>query len=415
MNHSAGSLKLLLPIATVAIAFFSASPIVAQDAFHVTFGTTGEPGSRYADGAGFVVETDSGDIVVAGTGATYGSDDGIGNRTYPLIARFDSRGALEWQRVYTQLENQRFTAVLSAGEEQYVTLREDPDLRERDRPRPISLRRVSPVGDISESLGELGGYQRLDAFPVTGGEPYFLVVAVSAARGAPALEVKLLRFDLRANVTEQGSPAGIGYLVSLQHAGGGQLLFPRWREREPAGVGGRPSIETEIVRMRLTGEMDVVATVPDKLCRFIASSLNRVFCVAYPPPGPEEPDVLIAYSMAGQELWRHDLPPGVQHVGRIQALESGELVYSYGRDMDAVVNRLSAPGDLLWVRRLRSTGPYTFLAGIKPLRDGRLALFGSTGPLGEYVSTDTNAMLVVTDVADGDVSAKIASIVVASP
>ena len=413
MNDSTGSLKALLPIAALAAAFLSACPTVAQDAFHVTFGTTGDPESRYADGAGFVVETDSGDIVVAGSGASYFSDDGIGVRTYPLIARFDSRGELEWQRVYNDLENHHVTAVLSAGEEQYVMLREDPDLRERDRPRPISLRRVAQGGDLSESLGELGGFSRVDAFPVAGVEPYFLVVAARHAPGdGAALDVKLFRFDLRANVTEQGSPAGIGSLVNLQHAGGGELLFSRWRQRAPAGVRGRPAIETEIVRMRGTGETEVVVTIPDRSCGFVASSANRVFCAAYSWPETDEPYVG-AYSMAGQELWRHALEPGVSV--QLRALETGELVYSYQRDMDAIVNRLSASGDLLWTRRLRSTGPYTYLAGIVPLRNGRLALFGWTGPFGTFNSTDTNAMLVVTDVADGDVSAEIVSIVVGSP
>ncbi|HET7131831.1 MAG TPA: hypothetical protein VFJ95_06260 [Gammaproteobacteria bacterium] len=65
----------------------------AQSAFHVTFGTTASPDQRDADNAVFLAETASGDLVVAGSGASYFSDDGQ-NYVNPLIARFSSAGAL---------------------------------------------------------------------------------------------------------------------------------------------------------------------------------------------------------------------------------------------------------------------------------------------------------------------------------
>jgi len=409
-------LTAFLLAATVAAAALSSRAIVAQDAFHVTFGTTGDPGSRYADGATFVVETDRGDIVVAGGGATYFSDDGITGRSYPLLARFSSRGELAWQRVYTDLESHRVMAVLSAGEEQYVVLRDDSESSGPEPvPTPLSLRRVDQGGDVSESLGELQGFTVLEAFPITGAEPYFLIVGIRPAAGSEtALDVKLFRFDVRAKITEQRAPADIDSIQDFQHAGGGELLLSRWRPRGSAGASNRPLIDTEIVRMRGTGETEVVATIPERLCRSVASSPNRVFCVAYSPEGTDQPDVLIAYSMGGTELWRHDLERGVR-VEQMRALQSGELVYSYPRDMDAIVNRISTSGGLLWMRLLRSTGPYTYLLGIAPLRNGRLALFGFTGPSNAFGSMDTDAMLVVIDIADGDVGAKIVSTVVGSP
>jgi hypothetical protein len=98
----------------------------------------------------------------------------------------------------------------------------------------------------------------------------------------------------------------------------------------------------------------------------------------------------------------------------MRPLESGGLVYSYMQGMSTIVARVSTSGALLWTRRLRSTGPYAFLLGIEQLQDERLALFGSTGTFGGFVSTDTDAMLIVTDATDGDLSADIKSTVVDS-
>src|SRR6185503_5483831 len=193
--------------------------------------------------------------------------------------------------------------VLSVGEEQYVMLREDPEPGGQDViPTPLSLRRVNQSGDVSESLGELRGFTVLEAFPISGAEPYFLIVAIRPAAGSEtSLDVKLFRFDVRAKITEQRAPADIDSIQDLQHAGAGELLLSRWRPRGSAGASNRPMIDTEVVRMRGTGETEVVATIAELLCRSVASSPNRVFCVAYSPERTDQPDVLIAYSMAGTE------------------------------------------------------------------------------------------------------------------
>jgi hypothetical protein len=114
-------------------------------------------------------------------------------------------------------------------------------------------------------------------------------------------------------------------------------------------------------------------------------------------------DVIVAYSLAGQELWRRDLQRH-QSVWQMVLLESGDLIYSYATSEDPIVNRVSPSGDLIWSQTLHSAGQFTFLGGIELLRDGRLAFLGSTGPRNGFVSEDTNAMLVVTGTSEGDLS-----------
>jgi uridylate kinase len=64
------------------------------------------------------------------------------------------------------------------------------------------------------------------------------------------------------------------------------------------------------------------------------------------------------------------------------------------RDSDAVVSHT-----------MHSTGEYVFLTAIETLRDGRLAFLGSTGSFGAFVSTDTDAMLLVADSSGNDLTA----------
>lgn len=407
-------LKQLLDVAAVAAAF-STSAVLAQDAFHLTFGTTGNPESHYADGVGFVVETDSGDVVVAGAGASFFSDDRDG-LTYPLIARVRTDGGLRWQRVYSELENQRVMALLAVGEEQFMVLRTNPRLRTLEGPATgVSLRRIGESGDVSQSLGTLEGFSVLEPFPVKGVEPYFLIVAARhPAAPGPFLDVRLFRLDLRGNVTELASVAGVGSLEGLAYPGGEELLVTRWRSGESAGDGRSIAIHTDVTRVRWTGETEVAFTIANKLCRSVAASLASIFCIEYEWPGTEEAsDVLVSYSPTGQVSWRHDLEPGVR-IRLMRPLDSGGLVYSYVDGTDAIIACLSAAGALLWTQRLRSTGPYAFLGGIEQLRNDRLALFGSTGSFGALVSTDTDAMLIVTDVSDGDLSPEIISTVIDS-
>ncbi len=388
---------------------------LSQEGFHITFGTTGTPESHYADGVGFVVEADNGDIVVAGGGASFFSDDRDG-LTYPLIARVGPDGQLKWQRVYRELENQRIIAFLARGEEQFMVLRANPKLRGLVGPPPeISLRRVDRSGDVSEGLGALEGFSILEPFPVEGVEPYFLIVAGRhTAPPGPFLDVRLFRLDLRGNVLELASVAGIGSLENLTYLGGEAVLVSRWRQTGSVGDGRGSAIRTEVIRIGLTGDKDIALTIPNRLCRSLAASLTGIFCVEYEWPGTKETrDDLVSYSPTGQVLWRHGLEPGI-YIQQMRPVDSGGLIYSYVDEMDTVITRLSGSGATLWTRRLRSTGPYFFLGDIEQLPNERLALVGSTGNFGAFVSTDTDAALIVTDLSHADLSSPIVSTVVHS-
>jgi hypothetical protein len=413
VSHFRRLRKPWLATAGFAAGALSTCTSLAQESFHITFGTTGTQQSH--DGASFVVRADNGDVVVAGSGGSFYSDDRDGV-TYPLIARVDPDGELKWQRVYRELENQRIVAFLGLGEEQFMVLRANPTLRELEAPPPdISLRRVDGSGDVSESLGTLGGFSIVEPFPVEGAEPYFLVVAARhAAPPASFLDVRLFRLDLRGNVLELASVPGIGSLENLTYPGGEAVLVSRWRQAGSTGDGRASPLHTELIRIRLTGETELALTIPNRLCRSLAASLTSIYCVEYEWPGTRvTSDGLVSYSPAGQVLWRHDLESGM-HVQQMRPVDSGGLIYSYVDGMDTVITRLSGSGASLWTRRLRSSGPYVFLGGIEQLRDERLALVGSTGNVGAFVSTDTDAVLIVTDVSQADLSASIISTVVSS-
>jgi hypothetical protein len=400
----------LLAVAVTAAATVLSPAVRAQSSFHITFGTTGTPGNYYADHAGFLAETDGGDIVVAGTGASYASDTGRA-RTYPLIARVDPDGTLKWQRVYRNVENRNIAGLLAVGEEQFVLLRAHPMLSLPDDPPPeISLHRVSPSGDLSPSVGALGGFRTLEPFPVMDQDPHFIVLAARmVAAPSPSLEAKLFRLDLRGRVTELASQAGIDSLENLTYAGEEQLLVS---QTHSTSDGVRVVIRTDVTRLSSRGATEVVLTIADRMCRTLAASMTRYFCSEHEWPGTEtSADTLVAYSSTGGVLWRHDLAPGT-NVGLMRPVEPGGLVYSYLEGRDTMVARLSAAGELLWTRNLRSTGTHVFLAGIQALRGGRVAFLGSTGAFGVFESTDTDAMLVVADIADGDLSSAIVSTVV---
>lgn len=412
MNWSTRSPKPSLLVAAALTGVTPPCTSLAQEPFHITFGTTGYPDSHFADDVGFIVESDSGDIVVAGTGASFFSDD-RGGLSYPLIARVRADGELVWQRVYKELENQSVVGLLAVGEDQFVLLRE---ALTRSAPRglttAVSLRRVSQSGDVSESLGTLGGFSTLEPFPVKGGQPYFLIVG-SRVVPLPSLsrDVRLFRLDLQGNTVELASVPGSGSLVNVAYPGGEELLLSRWHSVADGPVG---ATRNEVTRVRLSGDTETAFTIDHRLCGSIAASLTRVFCVEHEWPQREATsEILVSYSLTGQVLWRRVLEPGV-FVRVMRTVDSGGLIYSHIDGIDTIVTRRSQSGDVLWTQRLRSTGPRVFLRTIEQLRDQRLALLGSTGSFGAFVSTDTNAMLMVTEIADGDLGAPVVSTIVNS-
>jgi hypothetical protein len=360
---------------------------VAQGTFHLTFGTTGSPRGRDADAATFVVETDSGDLVVAGQGASYFSDDGIGIRTNPMVARIDSRGVLQWQRVYTDMENQRILALASRGEEQYMVLAQpEPNIVLN----AVALRRVDAAGNPSEVLGTIEGISVLGTMPAV--DEKLTGFFIAGKRGATPLaahaaDVELLQIDLQGRVTQMSFESGVFHIQHLQQVGGREFLYYKHNEHE-------------IVRLSRAGETKVLATTLDGSCKALVASRDRIICSQ---TRWMKDDVIVAYSLAGQELWRRDLQRH-QSVWQMVLLESGDLIYSYATSEDPIVNRVSPSGDLIWSQTLHSAGQFTFLGGIELLRDGRLAFLGSTGPRNGFVSEDTNAMLVVTGTSEGDLS-----------
>ena len=78
-------------------------------------------------------------------------------------------------------------------------------------------------------------------------------------------------------------------------------------------------------------------------------------------------------------------------------LDSGEVVYSLRDVRETNVIGLNGVGSQVWRQAARSAGEYTFISAIQRLRNGRLAFLGSTGPWNGFVSTDTDAMLLVVD------------------
>lgn len=373
--------------------------IAAEDAFHITFGTTGDPNGRNADSVTFVAQTDSGDIVVPGQGASRWSDDGIGNHTVPFIARTQVGGNLRWQHVYGELQNQLITALISRGEEQYVLLEQpEPD----SLVKRVSLRRIDRRGTPSDEIGALEGLWVEWTIPVVDGDlSYFLLSTKrgSTSKEAYAADVQLLQFDLKGRIADLSIPAGIQSIDHFLRLGQQEfLIVPRWQ-------GTKVFIEDpetyqfrlDFIRINGTGKSELLFTLVNKQCHRVAASTNRIYCAEY-APFRNENEAIVAYSLGGAELWRHDLGPApMDPVRQILPLDSGGLVYSFRDVKDAIVVELSPQGSQAWSQTVRSTGQYTFVSAIESLEDGRLAFLGSTGPWNGFVSTDTDAMLLVTN------------------
>jgi hypothetical protein len=373
------------------VAALAASFAAGENTFHLTFGTTNSPQQRHADTATEIVETESGDLVVAGEGAAYYSDTGS-THTNPMVARISARGVLEWQRVYDELENHRIIAFASRGEEQYMLLAQPvPSVLVNT----VTLRRIDEVGNPSEALATLDGiWVGTAVLAVEGESPHFLVAAKRAATDleAYAADVELLRLDLQGRITEQSFETGVTHLQHLQQVDEQGFLFYKYDERE-------------IARSGRNGETEVLVTIVDGLCGSVVASRDRIVCAQFPWMRTDETnDAIIAYSPAGQELWRRNLARD-HNVRQMQLLESGDLIYAYQASENPTVDRLSPSGGLVWSQTLRSAGPFTFLGNIELLADGRLAFLGSTGPWNGFVSEDTNAMLVVTGTSEDDLNA----------
>lgn len=380
--------------------------IAAEGEFHITFGTTGDTNGRNTDSVTFVVETESGDIVVAGGGGARWSDDGIGNHTSPLIARINANGELQWQHVYNDLESHRITALVSDGGAQYIVL--ERPLRD-NLVSSVTLRRIGEQGNLSDVIVTLEGFWVVQTIPVVDGDlSYFLLAAKKGAtsREAYASTVQLFRLDLQGRITEMDFAGSFDFVEHLQHLGGQQFLLSRSGRGREVVVDGRQTLEvdTDIMRLNQSGETELLFTLVNKMCRHITVSQDQVLCVEYvaftrqPPFG-----AIVAYTQSGQELWRRDFEPDVE-IRQMQALDSGEVLIAYQQGKNTIVSRYNSVGDPVLSHTMHSTGEYIFLTAIETLRDGRIAFLGSTGSFGAFVSTDTDAMLVVTDTSGNDLT-----------
>ena len=325
-------------------------------------------------------------MVVAGEGASFYTDTGSAH-TNPMVARISSRGVLEWQRVYDEFESHRIIAFASRGEEQYMLLAQ---------PVPcvvvntVTLRRIDAVGNPSEALATLDGiWAGAAVLVVEGQSTHFLIAAKRGTTdlGAYTADVELLRLDLQGRITEQSFESGVTHIQHLRQVDEQSFLFYKYDERV-------------IARLGRNGETEALVTMTDGLCGPVVASRDRIVCAQFPWMRTNETnDAIIAYSPAGQELWRHNLARD-QNVRQMQLLESGDLIYTYQASENPTVDRLSPSGDLVWSQTLRSAGPFTFLRSIELLADGRLAFLGSTGPWNGTGSLDTNAILVVAGTED---------------
>ncbi len=287
--------------------------------------------------------------------------------------------------------------------------------------RTHTLRRIDARGNTSEVLGTLEGFRVLETIPVIDGELTHFVMSAKKGRDdleAHAADVQLIRLDLQGRIKELSLAGGIKTVQHLQHLGAQELLFSQWHQGNHV-VDGPPvtGMHTDIMRLSRNGETEILLTMADYiLCGHVLASRNRIICAEFPSLRTDQTnDAIVAYSAEGQELWRRNLERSV-HVQQIQLLESGELIYSHRHSENTIVDRLSSTGEPLGSRTLRSSGQYTFLSVIEPLKDGRLALAGATGPFNPVGSTDTNAMLLVTGTSASDLDApEIVSNVVASP
>jgi len=161
-------------------------------------------------------------------------------------------------------------------------------------------------------------------------------------------------------------------------------------------------MHTDLIRLKSTGEAELLLRLTDRLCRHAVASLDRVVCVEVPLLRTDQTnDAIVAYSVDGSESWRRALERSV-YVEHMKLLDSGDLLYAYHEEENVAVSRVSSSGNQVWKRTLRSAGQYTFLSAIEVLRDGRLALVGATGPWNGFTSMDTNAMVIVTGISDAD-------------
>ena len=397
VSSSKRLIGLVVAVSAIGGAYAPSGAGVAQDGFHITFGTTGDPSGRNADSAAFLVETVSGDIVVAGNGASFSSDDGR-RSSNPMVARTNTRGELRWQRVYADLANQSIIAFASHGEEQYLVL-------ERLQPWPldnvntVTLRRIDERGAASEALLTLDGFRALDARPVFHAELSHFLIAGTGSAG-----LQILHVDLQGHVTESSLVRGLERIQQVQAFGEQDFLVSRSLQAHEHVVNGRPVLDmhTDLIRLKSTGEAELLLRLTDRLCRHAVASLDRVVCVEVPLLRTDQTnDAIVAYSVDGSESWRRALERSV-YVEHMKLLDSGDLLYAYHEEENVAVSRVSSSGNQVWKRTLRSAGQYTFLSAIEVLRDGRLALVGATGPWNGFTSMDTDAMVIVTGISEPD-------------
>lgn len=393
----------------VALAAVSALPAVsaAQGSFHLVFGVTGSSDGRDADAATAIVHTAGGDLVVAGSGASYASDDGRRN-THPLLARVGSDGVLRWQRIYDALENRDVIALGARGEEQFALLRKESLVRDSrsdavNLVTEVTLHRIDDRGNASDALATLRDLGSAEAVPVIADQELtqFLLFARGAPTGVSRPAAQVFRVDLRGRVTAWSVTGALGNAQWPQQVGADEFVFAQ-QHQGPEHAPGSVGPHTDLVRLHATGELEVVATVAEGLCYSVAASRNGMVCARAPLlRSDRSSDVIVAFSAAGQERWRRDLEPGVT-VERMRLLDSGDLIYADRRAKHPAVSRLDPSGRLLWSRTMSSAGEYVFLADIDALDDGRLAFLGSTGPWNGFTSTDTSALLLVTGAPERD-------------
>ncbi|MEM8814273.1 MAG: hypothetical protein AAGE85_00455 [Pseudomonadota bacterium] len=370
-----------------------------REPFQVTFGVRPLLNQRVAatDNVSFIQEAPNGDIYVAGNGGSVYTD--TGNRTKPMVARIDKTGHVVWKRIYDDLQDHDILEFAAKNDDLYLLLKtriRDMSGRTRET-ETVSLYRIDGQGSRSNLLGKLEGVQIYATATIADPDlSGFALAGIDAAGRASddyeAREVRLHGLSLGGDFRRLALRSGIKGLRYLQHAGGDSFVF-----LEMGTFYSRPG---DIVRVGRDGTTSQVIDwtdpqrYPSKLLvhgdrLFLHTDLERANRIGR----------IVAYSLSGEKLWHRDFElPERAYVRGIAGLESGGLAVSHAYEGNPVITVLGPDGGTVWEKRFRSVKRNASVTGLRELRDGWLALAGATSPGGgAYVSTDSDAMLTVTD------------------
>ncbi|MEO1245238.1 MAG: hypothetical protein AAFX56_06080 [Pseudomonadota bacterium] len=373
-----------------------------REPFQVTFGIRPLLNQRVAatDHVSFIQEAPNGDIFVAGNGGSVYTD--TGNRTKPMVARIDKTGHVVWKRIYDDLQDHDILEFAAKNDDLYLLLKtriRDMSGRTRET-ETVSLYRIDGQGDRSNLLGKLEGVQIYATATIADPDlSGFALAGIDAAGRASddyeAREVRLHGLSLGGDFRRLPLRSGITGLRYLQHAGGDSFVF-----LEMGTFYTRPG---DIVRVGRDGTTSQVIdwTDPQRYPSKLLVHGDRIFLHTDVERSNQARRIgrIAAYSISGEKLWHRDFElPERAHVRGIAGLRSGGLAVSHTYEGNPVITVLGPDGGTVWEKRFRSVKRNASVTGLRELRDGWLALAGATGPGGgAYVSTDTDAMLTVTD------------------